>query len=149
MFNYGIGGQEVKQDASEGMADLPLNRTMFVQKLTNQDPSGPEAVYDLKTVDDVFNYFTPNIDVDFVDEEGNTRSENIRYTTVADFTAKNLVKQSPFLQDLSVQQEQYQKILKQLRTNKLMNKVLENPEAKAAFLSLMNSLIEEIDDSNS
>ena len=57
MFNYGVGGQEVKQDASEAIADIPLNRTMFVQKLTDTEPTRPQAIYDLKTVDEVFEFF--------------------------------------------------------------------------------------------
>ena len=149
MFNYGIGGQEVKQDASEAMADLPLNRTMFVQKLTQDDPIKPQAVYDLKTVDEVFEHFKPNVDVEFMDSEGNSKEENIRYANLGDFSANNLVKQSSFLQDLNMQQEQYQKIIKQLKTNKVMGKILENPEAKNAFISLLNSLIQEVENADS
>ena len=37
MFNFGVGGQEVPMDASEGIADIPLNRTFLVQKLTNDE----------------------------------------------------------------------------------------------------------------
>lgn len=144
MFNY-IGGQDVPQTASEGMADIPLNRTFFVQKLTNDDAIKPEAVYDLKTVEEVFSHYKPNVDVEFQDADGNTSSENISYSNVGDFSASNLSKNSPFLFDLKIQQEQFQKILKQAKNNKVLGKVLENPEAKAAFLSLINSLVNEID----
>ena len=32
--NYGIGGNEVKIDASEGIAEIPQNRTLLVEQLT-------------------------------------------------------------------------------------------------------------------
>ena len=48
MFNYGVGGQEVKQDAPEAITDLSQNRTLFVQKLTHEEQFTPQVVYDLK-----------------------------------------------------------------------------------------------------
>ena len=54
--------------------------------------------------------------------------------------------QNGFLQDLNIQQEQFQKIVKQLKTNKLMKLVTETPDAKAAFISSLQSLIQELED---
>lgn len=34
IYNYGIGGNEVKVDANESIAEIPSNRTLIVQKLT-------------------------------------------------------------------------------------------------------------------
>jgi hypothetical protein len=146
MFNYGVGGQEVKQDASEAMMDLDQNRTLFVQKLTQDDPLKPEAVYDLKTIEEVFQHFKPNVNVDFQNAEGVSSSEEIRFANLGDFSSKTITEKSPFLQDLSVQQEQYQKIVKQLKTNKAMQKVMENPDTKAAFLNSLQALIQELDE---
>jgi len=146
MFNYGIGGQEVKQDASEAMADLAQNRTIFVQKLTQDEPLRPEAVYDLKTVEEVFQHYKPNVNVEFESADGSTKSENLRFGNLGDFGSNNLVQQSPFLKDLSVQEEQYQKISKQLKTNKMMKLVMENPEAKQAFLQALQALFQELDE---
>lgn len=33
--NYGIGGNEVKLEASEGIADIPQNRTLMVPQIRN------------------------------------------------------------------------------------------------------------------
>jgi len=148
MFNYGVGGNSVPQDASEAMADLASNRTMFVQQLTDEAPSTPQAVYDLKTVDEVFQYFKPSVSVDFEDEEGGSKSETLRFSNMGDFSANSMTAQSPFMQDLSVQQDQYQKVIKQLKTNKLMKMVIENPEAKFAFLSALQTLIQELEENN-
>jgi len=146
MFNYGVGGNEVKQDASEAMADLALNRTMFVQKLTADDAIKPQAVYDLKTVEEVFEHFKPKVEVEFETQSGATSNEELSFHNVGDFSTKSIVAQSKLLQDLNVQQEQFQKIVKQLKTNKMLKTVLENPETKGAFLESLASLIQELDD---
>ncbi|HRO43245.1 MAG TPA: type VI secretion system contractile sheath small subunit [Flavipsychrobacter sp.] len=147
MFDYQVGGNAVKTDASEGMADIPMNRSLFVQKLTADDPVKPQAVYDLKTVDEVFNHFKPKVEVDFEKQDGSAVSEEIRFNSVGDFKPSAIVGQSGYLQNLSNQKEDYQKVMKQLKTNKLVKNVIENPETKAAFMSALQSLIQELENS--
>ena len=74
-----------------------------------------------------------------------TIKEKIEFKGIADFKASNIVNQSPFLQNLNAEKDDYQKIMKQLKTNKLVKGVLENPDAKAAFMSALQSLIVELD----
>lgn len=40
IYNYGIGGNEVKVDANESIAEIPSNRTLIVQKLTDGSSCG-------------------------------------------------------------------------------------------------------------
>lgn len=51
IYNYGIGGNEVKVDANESIAEIPSNRTLIVQKLTDEAPAAPESVYGLETIE--------------------------------------------------------------------------------------------------
>jgi hypothetical protein len=146
MFNYGIGGQSVPQEASEALADISPNRSIFVQKLTQDEPLKPEAVYDLKTVEEVFEHFKPKVSVDFETADGTTRNETLHFANVGDFGVKSITEKSPFLQELSFKQEQYQKIIKQLKSNKILNKVLEKQESKAAFVNALQSLINELEE---
>lgn len=145
MYDYQVGGNAVKMDASEGMADIPMNRSLFVQKLTSNDPVRPEAVYDLKTVEEVFEHFKPSVEVEFDQQDGSTRSEELSFRNVADFKASNMVNQSTFLQDLNAQKDEYQKLVKQLKTNKLVRGVIENPETRASFMAALQHLIQELD----
>lgn len=55
--NYGIGGNEVKIDASEGIAEIPQNRTLLVEQLTKDEPVAPEVVAGLTNIDEVFAHF--------------------------------------------------------------------------------------------
>ncbi len=145
MYNYDVGGNAVEVTASEGMADIAQNRTMFIQKLTAEDPIKPEAAYNLTSTEQVFEHFKPQIAVEFENAEGGTVNEELRFNNVGDFGANNITKQSRFLSDLNIQQDQYQKIMKQLKTNKVMKSVLDNPETKAAFVDALNGLIQELE----
>jgi predicted component of type VI protein secretion system len=145
MFDYQVGGNAVKIDASEGMADISMNRSLFVQKLTADDPVRPEAVYDLKTVDEVFEHFKPSVEVEFETQDGSTKGEELNFRSVADFKASNMTQQSAFLQGLNSEKEEYAKIMKQLKTNKLVKNVIENPETKEAFMAALQNLIQELD----
>jgi hypothetical protein len=146
MYNYGIGGNEVPQDASEAIADIPKNRTLIVEKLTDEAPVKPEMVYDLKTVEEVFAHYKPKVGVDFEKEDGSSANETLNFTNLGDFGAKGITNQSDFLKDLNQKQDQYMKIIKQLKSNKSLKTVLDNPETKSSFINVLHALIQEIED---
>jgi predicted component of type VI protein secretion system len=146
MLEYGIGGQEVPKDGSEAIADIPMNRTLMMEKLTADPPVKPEIVQGLKTVEEVFQYFKPQVDVDFQKEDGSSMNENLRFGNLSDFGTKGITAQSAFLKDLLQQKEDYAKLIKQLKSNKLLKTAIENPENKQAFISALNALLQEIED---
>ena len=146
MQDYSIGGQEVKGDASEAISDIPQNRTLLVEKLTEDAPVKPEIVDGLKNIDEVFDHFKPVVEVDFEDSEGGSKKESLQFGGLSDFGVKGITAQSEFLKDLSTQKEQSLKIIKQLKSNKMLRKALENEESKAALLNSMYALIKEIED---
>ncbi|WP_346853996.1 hypothetical protein [uncultured Draconibacterium sp.] len=146
MQEYGIGGTEVKGDASEAFAEIPQNRTLLCEKLTGDAPIKPQIVEGLQTIDDVFEHYKPEIEVDFEDSEGAGKQEKLQFRGLSDFGIKGITAQSSFLQDLTIEKEQYQKIIKQLKSNKLLRKTLENPESKADLLGVMYALIKELEE---
>lgn len=144
MYNYGIGGNEVKLDASEAISDIANNKTLLVQKLTINDAPKPEAVYDLKTVEDVFAHFKPECAVEFETSEGATKSEELRFANLGDFGVKRVIEQSSFLTNLNVEVEQYSKIAKQFKTNKVLKSLVENAESKQAIADALKALLHEL-----
>jgi len=64
MFNYDLGGNVVNPEVSETMAEIAPNKTLFVQKLTANDPIKPQVV-NIQTVEEAFEVFKPNVDVEF------------------------------------------------------------------------------------
>lgn len=145
MDTYGIGGNEVKTDANEAIQEIPQNRTLFVEKLTNDQAIKPEIVKGLKTIDDVFEHYQPEVEVDFEDTDGVERKETLNFKNLGDFGDKGITRQSKFLKDLDTEKDQYIKVVKQLKTNKILKAALDNPDAKEALLESIRALLTEID----
>jgi hypothetical protein len=145
MYNYDIGGQERKIEVSEGIADIPQNRTLLIEKLTDDPPLSPQIIPDLKNINDVFSFFKPGKEVEFQTEEGAGKTEKLQFGTLADFGKQGIIKQSAYLNELSHQCEDLQKFARQLKSNKILKTLLENKEAKASYLSCIQALIDELD----
>ena len=50
----GIGGNAVEQEANEGIADIPGNRTLMVNQMTAEEPGVPEIVDHLYTIEKMY-----------------------------------------------------------------------------------------------
>lgn len=142
--NYGIGGNEVKTDASEAFADIPQNRTLMAEKLTKDAPVKPEIVHGIQTVEQVFEHYKPRVSVDFEDADGVTKKEELSFKNLGDFGVKGITEQSEFLKDNASQKEEYLKIIKQLKSNKILKSALADPDGKAALLDAIQSMIAEL-----
>lgn len=145
MFNYGVGGNEVKVDANEAIAQIQENKSLIVSQLTTDESYTPEIVTGLKTVEDVFRHFQPSVEVQHEDADGNAIDEEFRFRNLADFTPKNLVNNSDYLQKLSMEQDQYNKIVRQLKTNKILRNMLENEQSRAAFVEVLKNVAQELE----
>lgn len=143
---YGIGGTEVKSDANEAFGEIPQNRTLMVEKLTNDPPVKPEIIKGIKTIDEVFEHFNPEVEVAFEDADGVGVNEKLKFKNLGDFGAKGITKQSKFLQDLDTEKDQYVKISKQLKTNKLLKTAIADPEAKQSVLDAIRALLTELEE---
>ncbi len=130
----------------EGFVEISPNKTLFIQKLTYDDPNKPEIVEDLQTVEAVFEHFRPQVDVALDKEDGSTTNENFQFGGLGDFDPKNLTNQSSFLKNLDIEYGTYLKIMKQLKSNKSLANVIQNPDTKAAFVNALKSLAAELDD---
>ncbi|NVJ89063.1 MAG: hypothetical protein HWD82_06445 [Flavobacteriaceae bacterium] len=146
MDTYGLGGTEVNSDANEAIQEIPQNRTLLVEKLTQDQPIKPEVVTGLKTIEEVFDHYNPSLEVEFEDSEGVSKKENLDFNNLGDFGAKGITKQSSFLRDLSTDKDQYIKVVKQLKSNKILKSALENSEAKQALLESIRALLTEIEE---
>lgn len=142
--NYGIGGNEVKTDASEAFADIPQNRTLMAEKLTKDTPVKPEIIHGLQTVEQVFEHYKPDVTIDFEDAEGTSKKETLNFKNLGDFGVKGITEQSEFLKDNASQKEEYLKIIKQLKSNKILKSALSDPEAKKALLDAIQGMIAEL-----
>lgn len=145
MYNFDIGGNEIKPDASEGIINIPYNRTLLAQKLTQQMAVNPETVTGLKTVESVFQHFKPAVDVEFESIEGMPVRESLQFRSVSDFRVKSMVAQSPFLRAQDAQYQEYTQIGRRLRGHRVLQTALGNADAKAAMISSMQTLLAELE----
>src|SRR6266404_9690144 len=141
---YGIGGVEVKTDAFEAFADIPQNRVLLAEKLTKDPPVKPEIVTGLTDIDSVFEHFAPEVEMEFETEEGTLRRETLHFEGLEDFGVKGITAQSPYLNELDWKQQQYHKIIRQLKTNKLLKQALANGETKESLIKSLQVLIAEL-----
>jgi hypothetical protein len=130
----------------EGFVEISPNKTLFIQKLTTEDPINPQIVEGLQTVEQVFDHFKPNCDVELDKEDGSTVKENFKFSGLGDFDTKSLINQSAYLKSLSLENDAYLKIIKQLKMNKSLKNVIENPETKAAFINALKALALELEE---
>jgi predicted component of type VI protein secretion system len=144
MFIYDIRGNLQEQQAGEAIALLPENRTLLIEQLTGDPPPKPEIVTGLKTIDDVFNRYQPKVEVEFEGAEGESMDEEISFNGLGDFGPKGLIKNSDFLQDLDAQVSNYHRFMKYLN-NKILRKMLADPEAKAAYLAELDNMLAELE----
>ncbi|WP_394749136.1 hypothetical protein [Spongiimicrobium salis] len=142
--NLGIGGIEVKGDASEALNEIPQNRTLIAGKLTPNAPVKPQVVEGLNTIDDIFEHFDPELKIPFEGKDGGTVNETLKFSNLGDFGKKGVVNNSVFLKELEIESDQYKKIIKQLKTNKILKAALEDADAKEALIETLDALINEI-----
>ena len=145
LYEYGVGGNEVKIDANEAIAEIPSNRTLLVQKLTEEAPLQPETIYGLETLEDVFQ---PSVELEFQDQEGNEIPEKLDFKGLSDFSAKKLKENSPFLSQLNIEREQYLKISRLLSSNKALLKSLSDEEARAEMIQVLEASLVELEDAS-
>ena len=130
----------------EGFVEISPNKTLFIKKLTQEDPIKPQIVENLQRVEDVFAHFNPNVDVELEKEDGSTTEENFKFGGLGDFDVKNLTNQSSYLKNLNMENDAYLKILKQLKANKSLKNVIENPDTKNAFINALKALASELEE---
>lgn len=147
-FDVGIGGQENphNKNARENIYPLPDNRTFFIEQFTAEPPSEPELEYKCSKTEEVFAKFKPEIFASLLDEKGQTIFEQFRYKNLGDFHPAQLIKQSAFLQTLEERKEDFESFLPKLLENRVLQSILTDPQLKKAYLTVLNALIEELDE---
>lgn len=140
----GVGAFVRDVDADAAISSLSQNKTLLVAKLTADPALRPEVVPDLTNVEAVFEHYKPKCEVEFEGADGGEVKEELSFKNLGDFGRKGITKQSDFLQDLDAQQVNFQKYLKQLKSNKILQSMLADSEAKAGYIETLKTMLEEL-----
>ena len=135
---------EETEAASEAMADLPKNRSLMIEQLSYDEPPTPELAYGLQTIDDVFDHYKPGTEVELEDDEGGSNKEKFEFRGLGDFGQKGLIEQSDLLKNQKSQKDDFLDIARKLQSNRVLQKVLANDDAKADFVDALKAMLDEI-----
>lgn len=141
---FGIASNEIPVDANEAIKAIQDNKTLMIVQLTDDEPVQPESVAGLKTVEDVFRRFQPAVNVEMEDKDGLLTYENLKFSHLGDFKPESIVNQSPMLNNLKTRQEQFTKINRQLKSNKMLQYLLADSDRKESILDAIRIMVEEL-----
>jgi 3-methyladenine DNA glycosylase AlkC len=78
-------------------------------------------------------------------EEGTQQKEVMHFRNLGDFGIRGITPQSKLLNDLTLKREQYLKIVKQLKTNKLLKQALADKDHKENLIAALTALVDELE----
>jgi predicted component of type VI protein secretion system len=148
MFNFDNtmpGAWPGLRDIPPSLSPISMNKTLYVAKFTDELPMIPEAKADMESVEDVMEHYKPEVTVLLEDAEGQQMAETFKFTRLGDFTPEGIVDQSPYLQDLTNRMNDLQRINHQLRSNRMLQYAIQNPQGRATLLAMVQQMIDEID----
>jgi len=128
---------------------FPQNQTLYVDQFTGYSPDTAEehAPFSPTTIDDVFDHYKPSIEgILLTTEDGEYRSEDFHFSNVSDFNDEQLIALSETLTDGFCKKETYHTIIRHLERNRDLRRVINNPEARDAFVNALKSIRKELSD---
>ena len=139
------------EESGSNVSALDTNKTLFIdQYTTDAQGEDPELFEDAKTINDVFDHFKPNVEVQFTGEDGGVVSETLHFNEIKDFEADggrgNLVANSEFLSEQKAQMDSFAKVRKQIEQNKKLRDILKDPKSKEELKDYLEYLLNELKD---
>lgn len=142
-----IGIQDIEVEQS--FTKINTNRTVIVTSLNSEGPYEPEVVPDDHTtsLSKLFEFAKPEVKVELEtgEEDNSTQEVTINFDSLKSFRSDDLEKRITILQKQRVQENRYLKIMAELERSKRLPEIIKDPEKKAAFLDILESIREELD----
>jgi hypothetical protein len=150
-----------EEDSSAGIEGLSQNKTLYADQFTADvtfenkglameevEENGQKRGVYPRTMKDVFAYYKPAVEANFVSEDGGSVKETLRFSEMKDFEINNgkgnLVNNSTFLSDLRSRKENCENVQKQIEKNARLRDILKDAEAKNELKELLESILTEL-----
>jgi len=150
-----------EEDSSAAIEGLSQNKTLYADQFTADvtgenrglamqevEENGQKTGVYPRTMKEVFAYFKPVVEADFIDDSGGSVKETLRFKEVKDFEVNNgkgnLINNSPFLSDLRSRKENCENVQKQIEKNARLRDILKDAEAKNELKELLESMLAEL-----
>ena len=145
LYGHRIGANIHEPEAPQGVKLVPDNKTLMALPFNDEHDEEIDPVR-LKSLKEIFQHYKPNKEVVFKTAEGDSEEKVLQFQSLKDFTKDGIIEQTPLLQDLQEQEDIYSRMLDVLQNNEKLINVLSNEEHKKEFLELLETLIEELNE---
>lgn len=126
------------------------NKTLMIDQYTsNVEPGNPELVEDIQNINDAFAHFKPSVEVDFIDEEGGSVNETLKFGELRDFEAQGgkgrLVENSKFLSGVKNKIDTSAKIRKSIEQNRKLRDILKEAGSREELKQMLQAMLSELE----
>ena len=126
------------------------NKTLMIDQYTsNVEPGNPELVEDIQNINDAFAHFKPSVEVDFIDEEGGSANETLKFGELRDFEAQGgkgrLVENSKFLSGVKNKIDTSAKIRKSIEQNRKLRDILKEAGSREELKQMLQAMLSELE----
>lgn len=137
------------QESSAKVSLIDQNKTLMMDQFTSDaEPGNPEFVEDIQNINDAFAHFQPKVEVDFVDEEGGSVNETLKFGEIRDFEANGgkgrLVQNSQFLSGVKAKIDVNTKIRKSIEQNRKLRDILKDESSRAELKEMLQAMLAEL-----
>jgi len=143
-YGFRIGADLIGKTIAQQVTSVPDNKTLMALPL-NAEPESSFEPHQLKTIDEIFEKFDPNITVEIATSEGEDEDVTLHFAKLQDFSKDAITERTPQLQKMKEEQTVYSKFADVLRNNNDLRAILADTEQKEALISVLGNLIEELE----
>ena len=127
---------------------ISQNKTLYIGQFTD-NVNEPELFQEAETIEDVFEKFKPNINVEFQSEDGSSVEENLAFHNMKDFEVNNgsgqMVQNSSYLLSVKNNIDANAKMRKNIEQNKRLRDLIGNTESREELRNVLQNLLDEIE----
>ena len=126
------------------------NKTLMIDQYTSDvEPGNPERVEDIQNINDAFAHFKPSVEVDFIDEDGGSVNETLKFGELRDFEANGgkgrLVENSTFLSGVKQKIDTNVKIRKSIEQNRKLRDILKEAGSRDELKQMLQAMLNELE----
>lgn len=138
------------QESNAKVSLIDQNKTLMMDQFTSDaEPGNPEFVEDIQNIEDAFAHFQPKVEVDFVDEEGGSVNETLKFGEIRDFQADGgkgrLVQNSQFLSGVKAKIDVNTKIRKSIEQNRKLRDILKEEGSRQELKEMLQAMLAELE----
>lgn len=137
------------EESNAKVSPIDNNKTLMIDQYTKDaEPGNPEFVEDIQSINDAFAHFQPKVEVDFIDEEGGSVNETLKFTEIRDFEAQGgkgrLVQNSQFLSGVKKKIDTNAKIRKSIEQNRKLRDMLKEAGSREELKQMLQAMLDEL-----